>query len=223
MGKLLQPFGSRQELDAAMKVFSNELIAADFTFGLYCKLNELTRLNKAVYARTWAFWLNISGALLSQAVLDVCRIYDGDHRTNGLPVILRKLILVRGSTDSKLAEHLKLVIRTDPVVIRLSDWRNEVLAHTNHDRATGKIKPKSENLLLQKDISTLIERAMKIYSAHSGSFMSREVNRHLVPVREADFIFTTLARRIEDDTKETRAFLEQQGVNPDIFLSDGKQ
>lgn len=192
MGKRLKPFDSDEELDKALKIQADELIAADLTYGLFSKILDLTKQHKSVYAKGWLFWLNITEALMNHAVLAVCRIYDEDGRTSGLPVILRRLTVDPRRRPVTLIQDLKLVIPSDPTVKRLVEWRNEMLAHTNYERAAGIRKIEQNRLLLHKDVTSLIDRGMDIYSRYSGKSMSRDINMHWVPTKEAEFVFTAV-------------------------------
>lgn len=214
----LERFSSTEELGNAMSLLANELIAADLDYGLYSEISRLTKQYKDVYSRGWSFWLPLLGSLLGQTVLTLCRVYDTDPRTNGLPVILKRLSRDPEMVNVSLPQDIQLVSRTEPVVRRLADWRNEILAHTNYERASGIRKVERKQLLLRKDVTTLIGRGMEIYSRQTGSHMSRDINQHMIPNREAEFIFVTVQEKLDANMRDIRAWLEDRDVNPDKFL-----
>ncbi len=222
MTKSLRPYVSTKEFDDAMTLLANELVAADLTYGLYSEIGKQTEEHKALYRRTWSFWLQLQHSVLNDTILTLGRLYDKDEQTSSLRTMLRRLLLDIRKDHVSLEKDLSMVERTDPVVHRLGRMRDELLAHTNYKRAAALKCVEPKFLLLVKDVPMLIDRAMEIYSRHSGKFMSRDINQHFIPRSEAKFIFGTLQEKLDQNMRDARALLEEQGVNPDVFLDDEK-
>ena len=137
--------------------------------------------------------------------------------------MLKRLSLDPRNDDDGIKMDEKLVERkVDPVVYRLKRMRDELLAHTTYKRAAGITRIERKYLLLVKDIPILIDRAMEIYSRHSGQFTSRSINQHYIPHDVVNFIFETLQEKLDQNIQKQRAVLEEFGVNPDVFLDDEK-
>ena len=221
MSKPLRPYSSPKEFANAMTLLQNELDAAHLTYGLYLELDTLRKEYKSLYRRTWGFWLQLQHSLLNDTILTLSRLYDDDVRTSSLRTMLKRLLLDSRNDATIIRKDEKLVERKkEPVVERLKRMREELLAHTNYNRAAGNTRIEEKYLLLVKDVPILIDRAMEIYSRHSGNLVSRAINQHYIPQREATFIFETLQEKLEHNLQKQRAYLEERGVNPDVFLDD---
>ncbi len=213
-------FKSDDEKLKAFKVLEDELGAAYLDYRIHHKILELARQNKSAYERTWPFWLPVLGSLLNSTVLCLCRIYDKDYRTTGLHVILTKLSLSSSqNVNPLLAKDLLLVGKSDPVVKRLTIWRNELLAHSNFERASGLISPDRKQFLLNDDVRILIDRGLDIYSRYAGLDLKKKLSDAIMDSdRQTEFIFETINARVENELTVVRQNLRDHGVNPDCFL-----
>ncbi len=221
MAEKLKAFETEEDRQEALKLIFNDLMDAEVNYSTYQHLIEMTKTFPNAYSATAEFWNVLLSSLSTHSVLALCRLYDKDPQTSGLPGFLRKVELATKGSDHELANELSLVSPSDPHINRLIRWRGHVLAHTNYDRAAGIKKPDAESLLLHSDISHLLDRGMEIYSRHAGGDISRYLCEHMTPKRAAEKVFSTVQAERAKWEQEVREHLSEHGVDFDkIFGVD---
>ena len=224
MGKKLTAFAS-SEFEKAIGKLTEEVFAADLNYQLYHRIVGEINNHKRAYFRTQTLWGFILDSLLSQAILTLCRIYDGsNYDVNSLERVLRRLLIDNIPPESdNLFKDIDLVSEDDPFVKTLRNWRNNVLAHTNMPLgAKAKNLPKGF-IPHHEDLRVLIDRAGDILSRYGESFVAINTVDLFVPKKEVEFVFQSVDEQIKCFEASMRTELENLGLNPDVFLDEEKQ
>ena len=83
-----------------MTLLANELIAADLIYGLYSEILRQTEDQKALYRRTWGFWLQLLHSLLNDTVLTLGRLYDVSQQDPDIQHVGARVLLRRRRAET---------------------------------------------------------------------------------------------------------------------------
>jgi hypothetical protein len=165
------------------------------------------------------FWQLTMRAHIDNTVLHLCRIYDPDVSTLGLPKLLDESIqknpnlfsetefrkrlkdepnrdvesLVQYQRDlnhEQLKKDVWFCSEKNPLVKNLLEWRNNVVAHFNYKEAVNPSEPFHKKYpLLYEDIQKLIDEAFSIVNSYSSLFRAQMHSEQFASKQHKDYLF----------------------------------
>jgi len=194
----------KQLLDA----LSSELIDASFHFTLHQNLQAATPDYWMVFSQSNTFWTLTLSAQMDAVVIRLCKAYDqygGTKPTLNLRSLLETIkdnlhffdepnfrervkdnsfvdSLAKGSRKPdpvQLQTDLEFVTH-NPLVKKLTDWRNKVYSHLSLDVVLNPKEFHSASPLSFADIRTLLENGITILNRYSGLFEASSYSTMMV-------------------------------------------
>lgn len=205
-----------------IKVLHDELFNAKAHFDIFMGLREQWNEHIREIQNSPAFWHLTVKSHIDAAVSHLCRAYDSNERGLHLSSFLetveenvalfcegefRKRHAGRAGLDglakycrtvslSDLAMHKDHCSKSDPLVALLRRWRNNRIAHFNHDEALS-LKPpmhKTDPLLFEH-IKTLIERGLDIVNHYSGLLDANTYSNRFASNQGSDYTLVLVSLR----------------------------
>lgn len=215
-----------------LEALVDELIDAHDHFRLHQDLNAAIQDYQAEFNQSAAFWTFTLSAHLDAALLRLCKAYDlyegkpslnlrnfletieGNmhffeepnfrQRLKNNPFVESLAADPRKPDAAQLHTDLKSVSTADPLVKKLTIWRNNHIAHRSSSSALDPRGFAKQNPILFSEIKALIDNGLRIVNLYSSLF-SASVHASL-PVEDYKYLLDAVRR----DLKVRDAQLEKQ-------------
>jgi len=215
-----------------LEVLVDELIDAHDHFRLHQDLNAAIQDYQAEFNQSAAFWTFTLSAHMDATLLRLCKAYDlyegkpSLNLRNFLETIQANLHFFdepnfrerlkdnpfvdslaadpRKPDSAQLQKDLESVSNADPLVKKLTIWRNNYFAHRSRSSALDPRGFAKQNPILFSEIKALIDNGLRIVNVYSSLFTAA-VHTSL-PVKDYKYLLDAVRR----DLKVRDAELEKQ-------------
>jgi len=187
---------SEKELDDLLDALGREIVSTRFYNDLYRDLVDSIEEFEREFNQSRTFWSLALDSLNDARLLRLCRIFDGNPKTLNLKTFLlaiqnnsgwfcaqsfRKRVssnsfveplskINRTPEPSQLNADIEIVSNDDPLVKKLTLWRNHIVAHKDPGVVLKKKKIIENNPISESEIHCLLERALDVFNRYSQLF-----------------------------------------------------
>jgi len=184
------------ELDRILTAIGNEFMHANVVYKLYLDVNLSFEEYKAEVNESSAFWGITRDSLFDSVMLRLCRLYQKSSGAITLQSVLQEISanlyvfneehfrnrlkdnpgvddLARASRTPVMKQlniDIEFASEQNQPVKRLIRWRNSQFVHKSSKVVTRQTKVPAEYAITYGDISTLLEKGMKIVNRYTGMF-----------------------------------------------------
>ena len=222
---------SSEEFERLLDALGSELWNADFHIKLFRGLNSKIEKYERAYNQSPTFWNFTFMAHRDAAIFRLMRIYDNHsaslslrnlldtikdneqmfdipqfrERLKGNPFVDSLASDARKPDGVQLNKDMEFVSDADPLVKKLIIWRNNLYAHRSAKNVVKVYKIAADHPLAFAEIEGLVARAYEIFNRYKYLFDASSQSSILLGLDDYEFVLTSLAARLEQSDRESRA------------------
>ena len=236
------PVDLAEKIDRKLHAVSQELVGANLYYQLFLDVTKSFSEYLDVVNNSPIFWGFTRDALFDSALLRLCRVYDKQEGSNGLPNVLKAIkehpetfdeehfrkrlpnidyrdgltANSRRPDPRELEEDIDFVSNKNAAVKKLMARRNNLLAHRSAKLVERQIPLGLKNNPTYGDLSGLLEGGLKIVNRYLGLFRATEQIAVFFSGNDHGFVFKAGRESLENRKKQLRAEAALYGIDIDI-------
>jgi hypothetical protein len=230
MGSQRTPEQLSKEIDA----LQSEVFHAKVHFDIFNGLRDSSAAYLRVIRCSPCFWDFTMQAHIDATVIRLCRIYDKHRAAFHLSRFLQESLQknpnlfseapfktrLKGQTNrdidhlvkyprnlnyDQLKRDLWFCSEDNPLVAKLRQWRDKIVAHANYEEVLKQAEPLSKRCPLRyEDLQTLIDEAFSIVNSYSSLFRASIHSTEFASKQHTDYLFVLKAVLAHLDSERLR-------------------
>jgi hypothetical protein len=199
-----------EDFSKLLDVLAYEILEAYNYHQIYCNVMNSMKDHTRAFNQGNTFWTFTIAALHDAVIIRLCRIYDQESSSlslvNLLETIKSNLHLFteqyfrdrlkdneyvdsladreRVPSEQELEEDIAYSSNSNPLVHKLTIWRNNFIAHRGAKVSLGKAEILENNSLLRTDIENLLDKSFTICNHYSSLYRASTHARQIVGIND---------------------------------------
>ena len=223
-------FNTDEEFQRLLASLAQELVDANIHWRLLSDLKEKIKIFSTEYNQSVAFWSLTFQAHLDATIFRLIRIYDGNSSSLSLKNLLDTISANLGIFDTErfrerlrdnpfvesladdarkpeeqqLINDIAFVSNDNPIVKKLTIWRNNLFAHKSARNAVNGYNIATDYPLDEKEIEELLTTGMAILNRYNSLFHASTYSTQIVGHDDYQFILDSIRVNLERMEQEVQ-------------------